>query len=215
MSITRLQQARQMYALGQRVGFRGGGMDAGNQSNQDQSAAMGGGNNNGGNDNRGPAELGITTRSPTVDMSHFGDTGDIVQADFTPYNQRPDTITDFKDNYIANFKSQGLKNLIPGMNVYNLINTMNQTKQARDLLGLSSTVGPNFTEGDGGSQGIMNLYQPNMLNVAGEVEDETIETDDGEMEDFVHNYAGLQKTKIDKEGLLNPAIMEMISKLYT
>ena len=46
MSITRLQQARQMYALGklvERVGFRGGGMDMGNQSNQDQSAAMGGG----------------------------------------------------------------------------------------------------------------------------------------------------------------------------
>ena len=29
MSITRLQQARQMYALGQRVRFQGGGMDAG------------------------------------------------------------------------------------------------------------------------------------------------------------------------------------------
>jgi len=49
MSITRLQQARQMYALGklvERVGFRGGGMDMGNESNQAQSAAMGGGNNN-------------------------------------------------------------------------------------------------------------------------------------------------------------------------
>ena len=50
MSITRLQQARQMYALGQRVSFRGGGMDMGNASNQAQSASMGGGNSgNGGN----------------------------------------------------------------------------------------------------------------------------------------------------------------------
>ena len=37
---------RLMYAQGQRVRFRGGGMDAGNQSNQDKSASMGGGNNN-------------------------------------------------------------------------------------------------------------------------------------------------------------------------
>jgi len=218
MSITRLQQARQMYAMGQRVGFRGGGMDMGNASNQAQSAAMGGGNNNGGNDNRGPAELGITTRSPTVDMSHFGDTGDIVQADFTPYNQRPDTITDFKDNYIANFKSQGLKNLIPGMNVYNLINTMNQTKQARDLLGLGPAVGPGPTDdGDGDGQGIMQV-QPNMLNVAGPVvEDETINTGDGDTE-FVNRFEVSPEAR-QAQGvaalLEDQAIAEMISKLYT
>ena len=75
MSITRLQQARQMYALGklvERVGFRGGGMDMGNQSNQDQSAAMGGGDNSGGDNSggnggdynyKGPADLGVTTRT--------------------------------------------------------------------------------------------------------------------------------------------------------
>ena len=214
MSILKLMRDRQMYKYGQRVGFRGGGMDMGNASNQAQSAAMGGGNNNEGNDNRGPAELGITTRSPTVDMSHFGDTGDIVQADFTPYNQRPDTITDFKDNYIANFKSQGLKNLIPGMGISNLINTINQTNKARDLLGFEPTVGPGPTD-EGGDGGIMNLYQPNMLDISGEVEDETIETNDGEMEDFVHNFRGLNRTRLDKEGQLDPAIMEMISKLYT
>ena len=216
MSITRLQQARQMYAMGQRVGFRGGGMDMGNASNQAQSAAMGGGNNNGGNDNRGPAELGITTRSPTVDMSHFGDTGDIVQADFTPYGERPDTITSFMDNYKAQARSMGLKNAIPGAQIYNLSKTALQTAKAREMLGLGPAVGPGPTDGgDGDGQGIMNLYQPNMLNVAGEVEDETIETDDGEMEDFVHNYRGLNRTRQDKQGQLDPAIMDMLSKLYT
>ena len=65
MSITRLQQARQMYALGklvERVGFRGGGMDMGNQSNQDQSAAMGGGNNNNNNNNNKGSDRPETTR---------------------------------------------------------------------------------------------------------------------------------------------------------
>ena len=67
MSITRLQQARQMYALGklvERVGFQGGGMDMGNQSNQDQSAAMGGGNNNG---NKGSDRPETTRPNPHTD----------------------------------------------------------------------------------------------------------------------------------------------------
>ena len=73
---------RLMYAQGQRVGFRGGGMDMGNASNQAQSASMGNStssntssndnsndtsnNGGGGSDNnytyRGPADLGVTTR---------------------------------------------------------------------------------------------------------------------------------------------------------
>ena len=66
MSITRLQQARQMYALGklvERVGFRGGGMDMGNASNQAQSAAMGGGNNN----NKGSDRPETTRPNPHTD----------------------------------------------------------------------------------------------------------------------------------------------------
>jgi len=68
MSITRLQQARQMYALGklvERVGFRGGGMDMGNASNQAQSAAMGGGNNN--NNNKGSDRPETTRHNPHTD----------------------------------------------------------------------------------------------------------------------------------------------------
>ena len=67
MSITRLQQARQMYALGklvERVGFRGGGMDMGNESNQAQSAAMGGGNNN---NDKGSAGPETTRHNPHTD----------------------------------------------------------------------------------------------------------------------------------------------------
>ena len=77
MSITRLQQARQMYAMGQRVRFRGGGMDMGNESNQAQSASMGNStssnsSNDNSNDNsnsnnndgpKGPSELGTSTRT--------------------------------------------------------------------------------------------------------------------------------------------------------
>ena len=66
---------RMMYAQGQRVRFRGGGMDMGNESNQAQSASMGNSTSNdtsndtsnNSNDNsndgpRGPQELGTSTR---------------------------------------------------------------------------------------------------------------------------------------------------------
>ena len=213
MSITRLQQARQMYAMGQRVGFRGGGGQIGGTADMSGGSSN---NNTGGGDGRpNMADIAGPVTGP-VDMSHFGDTGDIVQADFTPYGERPDTITSFMDNYKAQARSMGLKNAIPGAQIYNLSKTALQTAKAREMLGLGPAVGPGPTDGgDGDGQGIMNLYQPNMLNVAGEVEDETIETDDGEMEDFVHNYRGLNRTRQDKQGQLDPAIMEMISKLYT
>jgi len=216
MSILKLMRDRQMYKYGHRVGFEPGGMagehgmGAGVGADGQTDGQRGGGSGDG---RPNMADIAGPVTGPP-DMSHFGDTGDIVQANLTPYNQRPDTITDFKDNYIANFKSQGLKNLIPGMGISNLINTINQTNKARDLLGFEPTVGPGPTD-EGGDGGIMNLYQPNMLDISGEVEDETIETNDGEMEDFVHNFRGLNRTRLDKEGQLDPAIMEMISKLYT
>ena len=208
---------RQMYKYGHRVGFEPGGMagehgmGAGVGADGQTDGQRGGG---GGDGRPNMADIAGPVTGPP-DMSHFGDTGDIVQADFTPYNERPDTITSFMDNYKAQAKSMGLKNAIPGAQIYNIGKTASQTKKARELLGLAPAVGPGPTEGEGDGQGIMNLYNPNMLNISGEVVDETIETNDGEMEDFVHNFRGLNRTRLDKEGQLDPAIMEMISKLYT
>ncbi len=55
---------RLMYAQGQRVRFQGGGMDMGNQSNQDQSASMGGGNNN---NDKGSDRPETTRHNPHTD----------------------------------------------------------------------------------------------------------------------------------------------------
>jgi len=234
MSITRLQQARQMYALGQRVGgimgsnngsmlvtpTRDGsrpgyyGPDAGHANDPGHgSNAPGGGN---GGDGR-PNIAQITGPAVTPDMSHFGDTGDIVQANFTPYNQRPDTITSFRDNYDAQKKAMGLLNFLPGAQIYNIGKTALQTSKARDLLGFGPTVGPDFTGGDGGDKGIMNLYTPNMLNVAGPVvdEDEIDEEEDNSLTDFIQRFRGLNETRQDKLGQLDPQIIAMINKLYT
>jgi len=67
--------------------------------------------------------------------------------------------------------------------------------------------GPGPGEGND-NQGIMAAYNPYLLP------EEEVPISQEE-EDFKHRYAGLKRTKLDKEGLLDPAILEMISKLYT
>ena len=69
---------RLKYKAGQRVGFRGGGMDAGNQSNQDQSAGMGGGGGGGGDGDSNRENYrskqyttGPKTRTKTVETSRL------------------------------------------------------------------------------------------------------------------------------------------------
>ena len=214
-------EAKQLEKLGGQKTMTKEGIPAYPPSNDARGQSTGtstSGTTSGGDGRPNMADIAGPVTGPP-DMSHFGDTGDIVQADFTPYNQRPDTITDFKDNYIANFKSQGLKNLIPGMGISNLINTINQTNKARDLLGFGPTVGPGPSDGGGDGQGIMNLYQPNMLNVAGPVvEDETIDIGDGEMEEFIQRFKvkdDFRQAKGIERLIEDQAIAEMISKLYT
>ena len=231
MSITRLQQARQMYALGQRVGgimgsnngsmlvtpTRDGsrpgyyGPDAGHENDPGHgSNAPGGGEGGDGRPNM--ADIAGPVTGP-VDMSHFGDTGDIVQADFTPYNQRPDTITSFFDNYKANVQSNPFN-----LGAIGALKTLSQTAKAKDLLGFGSTVGPDFTGGDGGDNGIMNLYTPNMLNVAGPVVDEDDEDDEEEITPFKNRFelsADATKAKGIERLIQDKAIAEMVSRLYT
>ena len=68
--------------------------------------------------------------------------------------------------------------------------------------------GPGPGEGDG-NQGIMAAYNPYISPVEEEVPVPQKE------EDFVQRFRGFNRTRQDKQGQLDPAILEMISKLYT
>ena len=219
MSITRLQQARQMYAMGQRVaktldGSRPGyrGSDYGDEARGTGAYGGGDGGGDGNFDRPNMADIAGPVTAPP-DMSHFGDTGDIVQADFTPYNQRPDTITSFFDNYKANVRSNPFN-----LGTIGALKTLYQTQQAKDLLGFGPTVGPDFTGGDGGDNGIMNLYTPNMLNVAGPVVDEDEIDEEEEITPFKNRFdlsaAATQAQGIERV-IQDQAIAEMVSRLYT
>tara|TARA_R100000988_G_scaffold90319_1_gene53854 strand:+ start:265 stop:909 length:645 start_codon:yes stop_codon:yes gene_type:complete len=214
MSITRLQQARQMYAMGQRVAKTLDGSRPGYRGDD----AYGGGTTAGGDRSNSPGDRGDGPAT-NVDMSHFGDTGDIIQADFTPYNQRPDTITSGFDNYNAQRKAMGLLNFLPGAQIYNIGKTLFQTDQARNLLGLGpTTVAPDLPDRDNGNnnnEGIMNLYTSNMSNNLNEVED--VDTEQ-EIIPFINRFklsADSTQAKGVERLIQDQAIANMISRLYT
>ena len=71
--------------------------------------------------------------------------------------------------------------------------------------------GPGPGEGDGDSnQGIMAAYNPYILPIEGEEIPLSKEE-----EDFIQRYRVANEFRQDKQGQLDPAILEMISKLYT
>tara|TARA_R100001086_G_scaffold208007_1_gene123826 strand:+ start:209 stop:907 length:699 start_codon:yes stop_codon:yes gene_type:complete len=232
MSITRLQQARQMYALGQRVGFRGGGMDMGNASNQAQSASMGGGGGGGAGGGGGGgnkvdpgfqnALRAQSIRDKTIENQNNKDYGQFFGTRVPTY--QPLTF--------GQKLGQGVGNYIKGGGMIGMV--------ARGLGSLfSELTGPKPTE-----YGNLNTPGYNMLNIAGPVkynfepergndgdnqqlyattnqytaptfiEEEGIETLINNP-DFVQRFRVKNPYRQDKQGQLDPQIMEMISKLYT
>jgi len=228
----RLQQARQMYAMGQRVGFRGGGMDMGNASNEAQSAAMGGGNNNGGNTGgntgggndgpRGPAERGVTTRAVNpvaispVDRSAVGQFSTYGRNVMNQNLQQPSVFS----NITGGIKDYVMGGGMLGMGIRGLGSLVNKfsgpPKSFEDKYGYATdyqgTKSYDFGPGPGeenDNQGIMAAYNPYLLP------EEEVSVSPEEEENFKQRFRVANKFRQDKQGQLDPAILEMISKLYT
>ena len=233
---------RMMYALGQRVGFRGGGMDAGagqdfgGFSGGDNSPAAGGttggttgggGNNNSGGGNDGPSYSPHTDINPTpIDRSAVSQFSTFGRNTMNQNLQGPtlgqrigggiSTLKDIAGSYIKSggtigMVGRGLSSLLGGI--------FGGPKSFEDQYGYATdyqgTTGPsrvnNFNEdqGSGDNQGIMAAYNPNFLPV----EEEVLPTQ--EEEDFIQRFRVANEFRQDKQGQLDPAILEMISKLYT
>ena len=58
----------------------------------------------------------------------------------------------------------------------------------------------------------MSVYNPYILPVEGEGEEAPVSQEE---EDFIQRYRVANQFRQDKQGQLDPAILEMISKLYT
>jgi len=236
MSITRLQQARQMYALGklvERVGFRRGGTGGGTgDAGSPGTNADGSNANTGGGDNdynfRGPSDLGVTTR--TVDTISPPDVDRSAVSPFSTYgiNRFNQTL---KGPSVFSQIGTGIKDYITGGGLIgagirglgslfggSTPSTGNVGPAGLTNDGTYGTVGdavrasqrnePPGEQGD--DQGIMATYIPNMLDTA--EEDDEI---DNSLTDFIQRFKGLKETRQDKLGQLDPQIIAMINKLYT
>jgi len=234
MSITRLQQARQMYALGQRAaktldgsrpGYRGSdyGDEArgtGAYSGQGQTSAPNTGNNSGptGNPNNQDDGTPYGAASKPYDPTTSVDNRlayNTPTGRFSPMNKSTRT-------QMGNFRNQMQKTIQPGLPMAVKLGLGTIFPGAGQIAEYFynknyypfgySTTSTTFPDGGGGDpDGITTL--PNMLDVAGPVVED--ETGDGEMEDFIQRYRVDNELRQDKEGQLDPAILEMISKLYT
>jgi hypothetical protein len=234
MSITRLQQARQMYALGklvERVGFRRGGTGGGTgDAGSPGTNADGSNANTGGGDNdynfRGPADLGVTTR--TVDTISPPDVDRSAVSPFSTYG-----INRFNQNLkgpsVFSQIGTGIKDYITGggfigagiRGLTGLVDKFTGPKATEygnldipgyNMLNIAGpVVGPTPTEGGDNQQLYANQYPTIPPVVSGEEGITTLINNP----DFLQRFRVKNPYRQDKEGQLDPAIIEMINKLYT
>ena len=223
-----------MYALGQRVGFRGGGMDAGagqdfgGFSGGDNSPAAGGttggttgggGNNNSGGGNDGPSYSPHTDINPTpIDRSAVSQFSTFGRNTMNQNLQGPSTLSNITGGIKDYVTSGGLL----GMGVRGLTGLLDKVTGPKateygnlgipgyNMLNIAGPKSYDFGPEDQGddNQGIMAAYNPNILPV------EEVPVSQEE-EDFKQRFRVANEFRQDKQGQLDPAILEMISKLYT
>ena len=241
MSITRLQQARQMYALGQRVaktmdGSRPGyrGSDWGGSGYGDPSGSKGGskGGGKGGDKDynfRGPADLGVTTRStntvnaPDVDRGAVGQFSTYGRNTFAKNLTPPSVFSKIGGGIVDYVKGGGMLGIV-GRGLGNLFDSFTGPKPTEfgnlntpgyNMLNIAGPVTNPTTLGGGGDGENRNLYAnqyPIIPPVVSEEEGITTLVNDP---DFLQRFRVKNPYRQDKQGQLDPAILNMISKLYT
>jgi len=229
---------RLMYAQGRRVGFEPGGMagehgmGAGVGADGKTDGQRDGGNNNNKVDpgfqnalrtqsirnktieNQNNKDFGqfFGTRVPTYQAPTFG------QQIGTGINNLGTGIGNYiKGGGLIGMGIRGLTGLFGGSPPIDPMSFGNLDIPGYNQLNIAGPgKKPDFS-GEGGTgkdkEGIMAMYNPNMLNVAGPVVDEVPVSQ--EEEDFKQRFRVANEFRQDKQGQLDPAILKMISKLYT
>ena len=255
MSITRLQQARQMYAMGQRVaktldgsrpGYRGSDMGSTGSSTGSSGPAGGAsaGGNYGGNSSGGTPPGGMSnTGGNQVDVGFQNAIRNEQIRQDTIKNQNNPNFGQFFGTRVPTYSAptfgQKVSNVFGGIGDYikgggligagirgitGLVNKFTGPKATEygnldipgyNMLNIAGpVVGPTPTEGGDGGDNQQLYVATNQYPIMGNTSEEGIET-------LVNNPDFLQRFRVknpyrqDKEGQLDPAIIEMINKLYT
>ena len=226
---------RLMYAQGRRVGFEPGGMagehgmGAGVGADGKTDGQRDGGNNNKVDPGFQNALRTQSIRNKTIENQNNKDFGQFFGTRVPTYQaptfgqrigQGISTIGTGIGNYIKGggiigMGLRGLGSLFGGSPPTDPMSFGQNNVLGYNQLNIAGPVEkPDFGDGGGdGQEGIMAMYNPNMLNVSGEVEEEVPVSK--EEEDFKQRFRVANEFRQDKQGQLDPAILEMISKLYT
>ena len=207
-------------ASGQGGGSTGGGPgDASDSDNSGNGNGNDDGNGNNNNNNDGPSYSPHTDINPTpVDRSAVSQFSTFGRNTMNQNLQGPNTFS----NITGGIKDYVLGGGLIGKGIRGLtglFNKVTEPKSFEDKYGYvtdyygqkSYDFGPKDGPGnDDGNQGIMAAYNPYLLP-----EEEEEVSVSPEEEDFLQRYRVANKFRQDKQGQLDPAILEMISKLYT
>jgi len=230
----RLQYDRQMYALGKRVNFQRGGTgggtgDAGSPgTNDDGSNANSGGGGGSTNREKGIMSRGLGPKGTTGNTNDFSDDGGVDRSavgQFSTYgknvmNQNLKGPSAFS-NIVGGIKNYVMGGGILGAGIRGLTGLYDKVTGPKavdynDGYNMANIAGPRSfdfgPEGQGNdNQGIMSQYNPYIP-----VEDNAADGEqDNPLIDFLQRYRVDNRLRQDKQGQLDPAILEMISKLYT
>ena len=125
MAITRAQQAKQLLALGGRIGLQGGGRDSGRDRGPETGRA-------GRDDREIGARASRTAAAAAANQRSLAALGDPDPNVDTPLGER-DTITSYADNLRARFRSNPFS-----VGPFGILENIRQTQKAREMLGLSN-----------------------------------------------------------------------------
>ena len=212
MSITRLQQARQMYALGQRVGFQGGGRDSGGIADSQGNVGSSFGGNEGGYsppDDRSTAQQTANTRAAIAAAQRENRI-----ADMEKFINRPKYgFTDAAQTNLLSPRSLaatafGVLTGIPGLGFLSNL-SVNPT----------STV-PYDSKTRGGEKGIIPILPTTFTDYYANVDVDDDEIVD-EVQDFIPRFQGANETLnpqvlgLQDTDQLRAMIEERVKNLYT
>ena len=142
MAITRAQQAKQLLALGGRIGLQGGGADMGGVA--DSQGNVGGGSEDNRDRGRERSMQAAQSRAKAKADAALGDPDQEV--DVLTKNRR-DTITNYGKNLSARFRSNPFS-----VGPFGILDNIRQTQKAREMLGLSNDPSNFETEEDGDNE---------------------------------------------------------------
>ena len=143
MAITRAQQAKQLLALGGRIGLQGGGRSSGKDPGPETGRA--------GRDDR---EIGAresrTRAAAAANQKALAALGDPDPEIDVPTSKREDTITNYSKNLRAAFRSNPVLGLSFPTALATAINVARKTGKARTMLGLENPGPPSDDDDDEG-----------------------------------------------------------------